>query len=256
MNCAALQRQLDELLARTGAARATAAAGPAAAAGATARDYETVLDAATAFERWLATLAQRPSWSPSIPKRRASITCAAELVGLSFAVEPGRAAYVPGGTRLPRRAGATGRDEVLGALGTGSRTRRAKSATTSSTTRTCSRATASRCAACATTRCSNPMCSTAWRRATTWTRPRAITSASRPSVSRTSRGKGAKQITFNKVALEPGRATRPKMRTSRCACTARCGRCSAESPSLKRVYQEIEKPLVPVLLRHGSKPAC
>ena len=77
-------------------------------------------------------------------------------------------------TQLIARASARRAQAVAG----GSR-RAARSGTTSSTTRTCSRTTASRWPACASTRCWSPTCGTASRRATTWTRTRSATSASR-----------------------------------------------------------------------------
>jgi len=46
------------------------------------------------------------------------------------------------------------------------------------------------------------MCSIAWRRATTWTRPPRNISACRPFFTKIVAGKGAKQITFNQVDVD------------------------------------------------------
>ena len=48
-------------------------------------------------------------------------------------------------------------------------------------------------------------------------------------------GKGAKQLTFNQVAIETPRPTPPRMRTSRCSCT-RPVAAARRRPSLLRVY--------------------
>jgi DNA polymerase-1 len=62
-------------------------------------DYETILDEA-ALDRWLARLRAAPL--AALDTETTSLDpMAARLVGLSFAIEPGRAAYVPVGHRGP-----------------------------------------------------------------------------------------------------------------------------------------------------------
>ena len=99
----------------------------------------------------------------------------AEIVGVSFCIEPGIAAYVPLGHVY---AGAPEQLRARRCSRSSSRcwrTRRAaRSATTSSTTRTCSPTPASTWPACATTPCSSPTCGTASPPATTWTRRAAL----------------------------------------------------------------------------------
>jgi DNA polymerase I len=133
-----------------GAAPAWQRRRPAARAAAPplAREYETV----TSWERldaWLQRL-RRPlvaldTETDSLDAMRARI------VGISFAVEPGRAAYVPLAPRLPRRARAAAAGRGAGAAEAlaGGRRRAPSWARTSSTTCTCSPTTASPCAATA-----------------------------------------------------------------------------------------------------------
>ena len=106
--------------------------------------------------------------------------------------------------RLSRRPEQLDRARVLARPASRSwRTRRAaRSATTSSTTRTCCSIPASASPACASTPCSSRTCGTASRPATTWTRTRSATSASRPSSIEEVAGKGAKQICFDQVSIE------------------------------------------------------
>ena len=86
--------------ARRGRRRAERRDGAAAAAAALPRrraGRAQLRDASRSWEdleRWLARCAPRRC-SPSIPRPRASTTCSAEIVGVSFCVEPGSAAYVP-----------------------------------------------------------------------------------------------------------------------------------------------------------------
>src|SRR5690606_20130838 len=59
-------------------------------------DYETILDEAS-LDRWLERLRAAPL--AALDTETTSLDpMAARLVGLSFAIEPGRAAYVPVGT--------------------------------------------------------------------------------------------------------------------------------------------------------------
>jgi DNA polymerase-1 len=74
-------------------------------------DYETVLDA-EAFERWARAIEQAPlvcfdTETTSLDPMEA------ELVGLSFCLEPGRACYVPLAHRYPGAPGQLVRDDVL-----------------------------------------------------------------------------------------------------------------------------------------------
>ena len=62
-------------------------------------------------------------------------------------------------------------------------------------------------------------------------------------------GKGAKQIAVQRGAgRDRGASTPPRTPTSRCSCTARCGRSSSSCRRCAALYEEIEQPLVPVLL--------
>jgi DNA polymerase-1 len=92
------------------------------------------------------------------------------IVGVSFAVAPGEAAYVPW-PRYPGGAGAARSRRGARGPAPAARRRRARprSARTSSTTPACWRATVSRCAASPSTPCSSPTSSTPRPRATTWT---------------------------------------------------------------------------------------
>jgi len=76
--------------------------------------YECVLDA-MAFERWLAEIRRAPL--VAFDTETTSLDpMAAEIVGLSFAVAPGRACYVPVAHRYAGAPDQLSRDEVLGAL--------------------------------------------------------------------------------------------------------------------------------------------
>jgi DNA polymerase-1 len=244
----ALQRQLDELAYDRSDERATAPAGPAAAAEATARDYETVLDEA-AFERWLATL--QSAEVVAFDTETTSLDyMAAELVGLSFSVEPGRAAYVPVAHDYDGAPAQLGRDYVLARLkdwlenpehsklghhlkydahilaryGITLRGMRYDSMLESYVVNSVA------------------------------TRHDMDSAARHYLGVQTVRfedvaGKGAKQLTFNKVEIGPA----ANYAAEDADITLRLHRVLwpllGESPSLKRVYQEIEQPLVPVLWR-------
>jgi DNA polymerase-1 len=99
----------------------------------------------------------------------------AKIVGLSFAIEPGVACYIPLAHRYPALPTSCRSSHARAPSRRGLRTRRAgSSARTSSTTSTCSPTTVSCFAASRTTRCFNPTCS---RRTvpTTWTTSRGAT---------------------------------------------------------------------------------
>jgi DNA polymerase-1 len=112
----------------------------------------------------------------------------------------------------------------------------------------CSRTTASRSPVNATIPCWSPTCSTASRRATTWTRRRKISGHQDHSF-RGCRGKGAKQITFNQVDVD--RAAEYAAEDADVTLQlhqALWPQLEAE-PRLKTLYETIEQPLVPVLYR-------
>lgn len=83
----------------------------------------------------------------------------AQIVGVSFSVEPGEAAYIPLAHNYPDAPAQLPIDEVLGKLKPCSKTPTGKSlASTSSTTAMCSPTTASRCRATRTTPCCKATC--------------------------------------------------------------------------------------------------
>ncbi|MFO1395067.1 MAG: DNA polymerase I [Steroidobacteraceae bacterium] len=95
-------------------AEATPAGVPAPAAPAVPREYELVLDDA-AFERWVqrlesATLVSFDTETTSLDYMQA------EIVGVSFSVEPGQAAYVPVAHHYPGAPDQLDRDRVLARL--------------------------------------------------------------------------------------------------------------------------------------------
>jgi len=111
-----LLRQLDPGGAPAAAAPATAPvpAAPAAAVDRTDREYETVLDEA-ALARWVATLESAEliafdTETTSLDYMRA------EVVGVSFCVEAGRAAYVPMAHDYPGAPDQLSREAVLARL--------------------------------------------------------------------------------------------------------------------------------------------
>ena len=121
----------------------------------------------------------------------------ARLVGLSFAVAPGRSGLCAArATTTPARRPARSRSRARRASSRCSRTRPLpSSAITSSSMRTFWRTTASRSTDSATIRCSSPTCSTAWRPATTWIRPPRNTWASRhPLRGRRRQGREADRV--------------------------------------------------------------
>jgi DNA polymerase-1 len=107
--------EAKRLLAGLGAAAdATAIEVSAAADSPPARRYETVLDAAQ-LSRWIARLGQAPLFAFDTETTSLDYM-EAELVGVSFAIEPGEAAYVPVGHRYPGAPDQLDRDAVLAAL--------------------------------------------------------------------------------------------------------------------------------------------
>ncbi len=102
----ALLRQLDEQVPDMPAPRAA----PDSAAG----DYETILDRVT-FDRWLETITSADLVAFEAETNSLD-TMRAELVGLSFAVEAGRAAYLPLAHDYDGAPAQLDRDDVLSAL--------------------------------------------------------------------------------------------------------------------------------------------
>ena len=89
-------------------------AAPAAPAAELAREYETITDWPR-FEHWLQRL--RAAELVALDTETDSLDAmVAQIVGLSFAVEPGRAAYVPLGHDYPGAPEQLPRDEVLARL--------------------------------------------------------------------------------------------------------------------------------------------
>ena len=136
-----------------------AAEPPAEPAAPLAREYETVLTRER-LDAWLQRLRDAPiaaldTETDSLDPMRARI------VGISFAVKPGEAAYVPLAHNYPGAPEQLPLDAVLAALKPWleDAARAEGRAATSSTTATCSPTTASRCAASRTTRCCRATCS-------------------------------------------------------------------------------------------------
>ena len=128
------------------------------------------------------------SWSRSTPRPRASTPCRRASSGLSFAVEPGAGRYVPLGHDYPGAPAQLPRDEVLDALKPLLEDpRAAKVGQHGKYDLHVLRATASSSRGMRLRHDARDLrARTALRRATTWTRWRASTSASKPSATRTS----------------------------------------------------------------------
>jgi DNA polymerase-1 len=231
--------------------RAKTPRGGAAPAPVLARDYQTL----TTWEQlddWIARLKAAPltgldTETDSLDPMRARI------VGISFAVEPGRAAYVPTGHDYPGAPDQLPLDEVLARLRPGWKTpARPSWARTSSTTCMCSRTTASGCRAMCTTRCWKAMC---WRPTsrTAWRAWPTATWAARPELRGPVR-QGRQPDPFSQVDVE--RASTYSGEDSEMCVQVHdtlWPQLQAE-PGLRRVYAEIEMPTVAVLQRierHG-----
>ena len=156
---------------------------------------------------------------------------AAEIVGLSFAIAPGRPATCRSHTAMPARPTSSRANTCSVRCAAGSPTRRRRSsARTSSTTSTRSRTTASRSPASRTTRCSSPTCSRRTVR-TTWTASRGATSTGRRSRTARSPARARRRSASTRWRSTARPSTRPRMPTSRCACTRRCIRSSPPTRS-------------------------
>ena len=145
------------------APRSAPAAAPIDPALAAPGEYETHPDAARSSTPG-SRGCRRADDSPSTPRPIRSIRCRRDLVGLSFAVEPGKAAYLPLGARLSRRAGAARpRRRRWPRCGRCSRTRRRRKVGQHGKydLHVLRRARRRRCAATPTTRCWRASCSTA-----------------------------------------------------------------------------------------------
>ena len=143
----------------------------------------------------------RASWPRSTPRPIRSTRCAREIVGLSFAVEPGRGGLHPAGARLCRRARPAAARRGAGAPASpGSRTRRRpSSASTSSTTATCSPTTASTVRGYAHDTHAAKLRARGAQAARPGQPGRAAPRPHAASTTRTSAGKGANQIPFAQV---------------------------------------------------------
>ncbi|HRZ60809.1 MAG TPA: DNA polymerase I [Rubrivivax sp.] len=109
-----LRKELEESMAPAAPAASAAATAPAAPGDAPARSYETVLDWER-LEHWLARL--RAAALAAIDTETDSLDALhARIVGLSFAVEPGVAAYVPLAHDYPGAPEQLPRDAVLAKL--------------------------------------------------------------------------------------------------------------------------------------------
>ena len=129
----------------------------------------------------------------------------AEIVGVSFCIEPGVAAYVPLATTTPARPRSSIASGCSRRSSRCSRTRSAaRSATTSSTTRTCwPNHGIAAAPACASTPCWSPTSGTASRPATTWIRPRERYLGITHHHVRGRRRQGRQaDLTFNQVPVE------------------------------------------------------
>ena len=179
------------------------------------------------FDSWLARLAAAPLVSfdtetDGVDYMRAT------LVGLSFAISPGEAAYVPLGHDYAGAPEQLDRDTRACRAQAAARGRShcPSSGITSSSIRTFLRTTASRCAGSATIRCSSRTCSTASPRATTWIRPPRNIWDHRPFTSRTLPARARSRSPSTKSTWIARRNMRPRMRTSRCGCIGPFGRRS------------------------------
>jgi DNA polymerase-1 len=178
------------------------------------RRYETITDYDT-LARWCEALAAAELFAFDTETTSLDYMNT-EIVGVSFCIEPGHAAYVPlahdyagapeqlDRTRVLEMLRPLLEDPGRGKLG--------------------SRTTASRCAASATTPCSSRTFSTAPPRVMTWTRWRSTTSAWAPFISRTWPARAPSRSASIRSVSRPPPSTRPRTPTSPCACTRCCGR--------------------------------
>jgi DNA polymerase-1 len=226
-------------------------------------DYETITDEA-ALERWIARC-RRPSCSRSTPRPPASTTCRPRSSACRFCIEPARRPTCRWRT-LPRRADQLdARADVLARLKPWLEDRAPRQARPSPEVR---RARAAqprhkRSPACATTPCSSPTCSNSVATRHDMDSVRAsATSASTPSSTRTwparapaDRFRPGGAVERHEYAAEDADVT---LRLHAGAVAA----IEAAEPKLRALYEDIEQPLVPVLLameapwRAGRRGSC
>ena len=157
----------------------------------------------------------------------------ARLVGMSLAVEPGHAAYMPLGHDYPGAPDQLGVEQVLAQAQALAGKRAARQARPEPQVRQ-ARLRQPRhraCAASRTTRCCNPTC---WKATsgTTWTSWRMRHLGDEDHHLRRGAGKGAKQIGFDQVVdRDAPPSTPPRTPTSRCNCIRRCTRRSQPTQS-------------------------
>jgi DNA polymerase-1 len=217
------------------------------------RAYETVLDEAS-FERWLATLSQADLFAFDTETTSLDYM-QAEIVGVSFCVDPGQAAYVPLAHDYPGAPDQLSRDRVLARLkplledpARGKVGHHLKYD---------AHVLANHGIALDGMRYDTMLESYVWNSVAT--RNDMDSAAERYLGIRTIHyedvaGKGAKQIPFSQVALEQAAEYAAEdadvtMRLHRALWPA-----IDHEPLLKRLYEQFEQPLVPVLLRmerHG-----
>jgi DNA polymerase-1 len=218
-----------------------------------ARMYETVLDQ-TALDRWLEALANTDLFAFDTETTSLNYM-QAEIVGMSFCIEPGKAAYVPLAHDYPGAPDQLSRSAVLASLkplledpGRGKVGHHLKYD---------AHVLANHGIALAGMRFDTMLESYVWNSVAT--RHDMDSAAERYLGLRTIQyedvaGKGAKQIPFNQVALEQATEYAAEdaditMRLHRTLWPA-----IEREPSLKRLYEQFEQPLVPVLYRmeaHG-----
>ena len=195
---------------RRGAAGAAAAAAPGdarrrrrAAIATAPRLYETITTDAQ-LDAWIAKLSARGAVRVRHRDHQPRIHARREIVGVSFAVAPGVAAYVPLRHDYAGAPDQLDRDAEPREAQAAARIReaRARSAITSSTTRTCSR---NHGIALRGMRFDSMLESYVWNSvpcATTWTRPRERYLGIRTIHYEDVAGKGAKQIPFSQVPVD------------------------------------------------------
>ena len=236
-----LLRQLDE----RPDGPAPAAPGPATTSEAS---YETVLDRES-FARWLAVL--RNAQLVAFDTETTSLDYMnAELVGLSFAVESGKAAYVPVAHDYPGAPAQLSRDEVLDALKDWLQDPARKKV--GHHLKYDAHILARYGIALAGMAFDSMLESYVLNSVAT---RHDMDSAARHYLGIETihyedvAGKGAKQRTFNEVALDQAAPYAAEDADVTLRLHLKLWPLLAETPTLKRVYEEIEQPLVPVLLR-------
>ncbi len=210
--------------------------------------YETVLDR-ECFARWLAAL--RNAQVVAFDTETTGLDYMnAELVGLSFAVEPGKAAYVPVAHDYPGAPAQLSRDEVLDALKDWLQDPARKKV--GHHLKYDAHILARYGIALAGMAFDSMLESYVLNSVAT---RHDMDSAARHYLGIETihyedvAGKGAKQRTFNEVALDQAAPYAAEDADVTLRLHSKLWPMLAETPALRRVYEEIEQPLVPVLLR-------